>query len=823
MKRRNFIRKTGLAAAATPFMLNSIQMQAFATPMMAQSLDCTGLRERVLVIVQMFGGNDGLNTLVPIDQYSTYSQLRPNIAIPETGNNSYLNLDPSLPVADQIGLNPNMPEFREMYDNGLMSVVQGVGYENHNRSHFKSTDLIMTGGDGSFENFSLDTGWMGRYLDHSFPGLAGYSSPVMPDPLGIQLGNTESSLGFHIKGEFGSSINLSGQDLAGYYTLVSAIGGAPINNIPNSEYGKELAYALNVETSASNYSSRISSVFNKGRNALSYPGFDLANQLKTVARLIDGGCQSKIYMVYMGGFDTHGNQLARHTNLLTELSQSIKAFQEDLKALRIHDRVLTATMSEFGRKAFENGNEGTDHGTLNHMMVFGSALKGGVYGTNLDLSVLDDGAPLNLQHDYRQVLTTLLQDWLGADKPALKATKFEDFENQKLDLIRNNQVADISIDCPVIDRNIGESGRLIQVEQKKPRQWHRVNLKRFYANPVVVMGPASSDGDDPLTIRVRNVSSHSFEWQVDEWDYLDGIHEPLDISYLVVEAGAYKLNNGKILMAGTSDNSLNHNWLKMDFDQPFTKAPAVFTQCTSGNGNDAVVTRIQKVNKSGFEVRLQEEEANDQSHTVENLAWVAIERGALVIGENGFTGQASYSASKVNEKDYTLKFGTTYTEKPVFLAQAQTFSGSNPISIRYKNLRKNQVSIYLQEEQSKDKETKHPGKERIAYLALEKEGIIAGQELEDASNRVSRTSAQAFHINCYPNPFVDQFIIESIEASGSPLSVMIIDMQGKILVNEHGHLPDASIKIQASHFPSGMYVVRVSDEQNIATFNVVKR
>ncbi|MEM6800582.1 MAG: DUF1501 domain-containing protein [Bacteroidota bacterium] len=823
MKRRNFLKYSGIAASATPLMINSIPAKAFATPMMAQSLDCSGLRERVLVIVQLFGGNDGLNTLVPIDQYARYRSLRPNIALPESGSGKFINLDRSLSMADQVGLNPHMTDFKNMYDNGLMSVIQGVGYENHNRSHFKSTDLIMTGGDGTFENFSFDTGWMGRYLDHSFPGLAGYSSPVMPDPLGIQLGNTESSLGFHIKGEFGSSINLSGQDLAGYYTLVSAIGGAPLANIPNSEYGQELSYALNIEESASNYSSRITSVFNKGSNARSYPAYDLANQLKTVARLINGGCQTKIYMVYIGGFDTHGNQLSRHTNLLTQLSASIKAFQDDLNAMGLDDRVLTATMSEFGRKAFENGNGGTDHGTLSNMMLFGSALKGGVYGTNLDLSVLDDGAPLNRQHDYRQVLTTLLQDWLGADKEALTAARFESFENQKLDLVRGSKKANSTLNCPVIDRNIGESGKLKAVAQNNGNQWHRVQLKRFYAKPVVVMGPASSRGSHPLSIRVRNISSHSFEWQVDEWDYLNkGAHLPIDISYLVIEAGSYQLSNGSILMAGVSENGIDHNWKPYGFEYAFSSAPAVFTQCSSGNGDNAVISRVRNVSKTGFEVRLQEEEANDQVHTLENLCWIAVERGSLLIGDGNFRGQATLSRRAVNHNDYTLGFGTSYAEEPVLLAQVQTFYGNNPFSIRYKNLEKNKVTVFLHEEQSKDTEIRHT-KEKVAYLALEREGLIAGNPIESIPQQATRKDLNPFRINCYPNPVVSQFIIEPIHAGKQALKVDIIDLNGRIVFQQAGYSPQQKIKVEASHFPTGIYVVRLSSDQEMATFNIVKR
>ncbi|MEM6348222.1 MAG: DUF1501 domain-containing protein [Bacteroidota bacterium] len=828
MKRRNFLRNIGLAGAASPFMLNSIPMKAFATPSLANSLDCTSLRERVLVIVQLFGGNDGINTLVPIDQYSTYSSLRPNIAIPETGTGAYINLDTSLGLTDQVGLNPNMSEFKSMYDNGLLSVIQGVGYENHNRSHFKSTDLVMTGGDGTFANYSFDTGWMGRYLDHSFPGLAGYSSPVMPDPLGIQLGNSESSLGFHIKGEFGTSINLSGQDLAGYYTLVSAIGGAPLANVPLSQYGQELAYAMAVEQSASNYSSRITSVFNNGSNALSYPNYGLANQLKTVARLISGGSKTKIFLVYKTGFDTHGNQLNRHTSLLTELSKSMKAFQDDLAALGIEDRVLTLTMSEFGRKAFENGNGGTDHGTLNSMFVMGSALKGGVYGTNLDLSVLDDGAPLNRQHDYRQVLTTLLQDWLGADDAALTATKFEAFANQKLDLIDASQVADSTITCPVIDQNIGETGRLTSILQNNSNTWHTVNLKRFYANPVVIMGTPSWHGNQPITVRVRNVGSHSFEWQVDEWDYLDGYHIALNIDYMVLEAGEYELENGKKLIAGVMIDSVNHAWHSHTFANSFPNAPAVFAQIVSANESSAVCTRLRGISGGGFQVRVQEEEGADLSHLPESVAWVAIERGAITIANNTITGSAGLSPQTVTEQNYVIDFGTTYAQKPLFFAAIQTHNGNNPGTLRYSGLQKSQVTINIQEETSLDAEVRHPRKEKVAHLVFESEGFISGTRIEDSGAREDGTAddanpENAFRINCYPNPFVNNFTIEPIHTNADRIMVEVTDIQGRRVYHQYDLPGQQTVKVSASHFAKGMYLVRVVAEDHVATFKMIKK
>ncbi len=451
MKRRKFLRLSG-PIAFSPFVLNGIPYKTFATPNMITTLNCEGINERVLVLVQMAGGNDGVNTIIPIEQYDAYANLRPSIGIaPSSAANGYIELDNTLAIEDQVGLHPGMQAVKDLYDSGKVNIIQAVSYDLQNRSHFKSTDLYLSGGDGTPANNNIQTGWIGRFLDHQYPGAAGNPNELMPDPLGIQVGDPKPSLGFHTGGEHSTGINLTGQNPEGFFDLVSEIGGAPMNDFPNSEYGEELEFIMNVENSTSSYAERISTVFEQGTNAITYPNDNFANQLKTVARLIDGGSKTKIYLVNIGGFDTHANQtdatdpsIGAHANLLSRLSEAIKAFQDDLNALGHEDRVLTVTFSEFGRKPGENGNLGTDHGTLAPMFVFGSALNGGVTGTNIDLSNIINGQLQNHQHDYRQVFTTLLQDWLGADDEAIFQTQFEAYLGSKLPFINNDFVVDPS-------------------------------------------------------------------------------------------------------------------------------------------------------------------------------------------------------------------------------------------------------------------------------------------------------------------------------------------------------------------------------------------
>lgn len=454
MKRRNFL-KLFPAAGVTPFMVNGFPMRPFSNSKISRVLNsCEGVEDRVLVLIQLKGGNDGLNCVIPIEQYDAYAELRPVIKIPETGPDRFIRLDNTLPSADQVGLHPVMTGMKELYDKGWMNIVQGVGYESMNGSHFKGTDLWMSGGDGTPDNFNIRSGWMARALQAMYPNITG--APVPPDdvyPLGIQIGDPNPSLGFHAETDHQNVINLYGQDPAGFYTLVQTIGGTPLVNVPDSEYGDELEYIMGVEKAVDEYSVYITQAFNAGSNAISaYPQSTLAYQLKTVARLIKGGCKTKIYLCNMGGFDTHGDQLAPegivtaggHAGLLQILSEAVKYFFNDLNSMGLGEQVAACTFSEFGRCARENGSKGTDHGTLAPMFLFGPAIKAGVQGTNVDLNNLaGDNQLQGMQYDYRQVFTTLLQDWLGASNEVLTTTLFDGY--MKLPVVDQDFV--VSPDC----------------------------------------------------------------------------------------------------------------------------------------------------------------------------------------------------------------------------------------------------------------------------------------------------------------------------------------------------------------------------------------
>lgn len=452
MKRRNFL-KIFPAATVTPFVVNGHALRPFANSKMARVLNgCDGVEDRVLVLIQLKGGNDGLNSIIPINQYDQYANLRPSIGIPQ---NAYINLDGTLSNNDQIGLHPSFLKIKEMYDNGLATIVQGVGYESMNQSHFKGTDLWMSGGDGTIANNNIRSGWMGRALQAFYPEIVGVPTASMPDPLGIQIGDANTALGFHTETEHQNVINLTGQDASGFYSLIQTVGGSPIANVPDSEHGAELEFIMRVEQSTSLYAQRITEVFNAGSNFLSsYTTTNpsrLSPQLQTIARLIKGGCKTKIYLCQLGGFDTHNAQVdggnptvGDHAELLLDLAESVKNFLDDLQGLGLADQVAACTFSEFGRCAKENGSDGSDHGTLAPMFIFGKNIAAGVRGTNVNLSNLtNDNQLQGAQFDYRQVFTTLLQDWLGAGEEVLTETMFEGYS--KMPLV--DSAAIVSPDC----------------------------------------------------------------------------------------------------------------------------------------------------------------------------------------------------------------------------------------------------------------------------------------------------------------------------------------------------------------------------------------
>lgn len=419
MKRRNFLQQAA-SSLLLPVLIDGYGAKAFARPSsFVQSLvNLADQSDRVLVIIQLQGGNDGLNMVIPLDQMGVYTdpKFRGNIAIPEAKALRLKNYS-------QTGLHPAMTGMQQLFNDGKLSIVQGVSYPTPNFSHFRASDIWMTAVDASQ---TAASGWAGRYLDKQFPDYPDkYPTTQMPDPPAIQIGYVTAT---SLLGPTDSmAIVLQNPDT--FARLVGDKPNAPATNITGYA-GQQIEYIRQQQASSVSYAGQIKTAAGKSKNLATYPTANaLGDQLKIIARLIAGGMQTKVYYVTMGGFDTHAAQVVgtdtttgTHANLLRTLSDAVLAFQNDLTQLKIADRVVGMTFSEFGRRAISNGSLGTDHGTSAPMFVFGTAIKSPMVGKNPNLSDLDNNN-LKMQTDFRQVYAAILTDWFGTDSTTL----FRDF------------------------------------------------------------------------------------------------------------------------------------------------------------------------------------------------------------------------------------------------------------------------------------------------------------------------------------------------------------------------------------------------------------
>ena len=425
MKRRDFLRNT-VPATVLPAVLNGFSLRTFGAESPLMHLFAgSPISDHVLVIVQLSGGNDGLNTVIPIDTYANYYNARSNIAIPQSS---------ILGLTAQTGLNPAMTGMKALFDEGKLKVVQACGYPTPNFSHFRATDIWMSASDS---NQVLINGWQGRYLNYEYPNFpTGYPTSSMPDPLGIQIGST-TSLTFQ-----GPSVSM-GMSISNPTTFYNLLSGVE-DPAPNTNAGKELKYVRLVAKQTSQYATVVKAAAANVTQQAPYPANNsLADQLKIVARLVKGGLKTRVYMVSYGGFDTHSLQtnstdttIGNHANLLRNVSNAIKAFQDDLKFLGVEDRVVGMTFSEFGRRIKSNSSTGTDHGAAAPMFIFGKNVVPGVLGNNPTIpsnATVNDNVPM--QYDFRSVYATLLENWLCVKNADLQQIMLKNFQN--LPLVKN--------------------------------------------------------------------------------------------------------------------------------------------------------------------------------------------------------------------------------------------------------------------------------------------------------------------------------------------------------------------------------------------------
>jgi len=354
----------------------------------------------ILVLVQLAGGNDGLNTVVPFAD-PHYRRLRPSIA---------LGQEDLLKVNDSIALHRACAPLHGLLQDGKLGIVQNVGYPNPNRSHFRSMEIWETASDS---NETLATGWLGRYFDNACGGLPAGT------PCGVNISNEvpQAFLNAGARPTFSMMPNQrGGRENRASLALLETMLKKPAAD--HDHHDENSGYLRHTMMDALVTEKRFQKLIADYRPGTAYPGNPFAGSLKNVAALIAGGNATRVYYVSLGGFDTHANQAGQHAGLLKTLSEGLAAFQKDLESKQLDGQVLTMTFSEFGRRPSENESKGTDHGTAAPLFVLGRSVKAGLHGQAPDLA-LERNVDLTYSTDFRSVYSTVLQKWLGCESKAI--------------------------------------------------------------------------------------------------------------------------------------------------------------------------------------------------------------------------------------------------------------------------------------------------------------------------------------------------------------------------------------------------------------------
>jgi uncharacterized protein (DUF1501 family) len=433
--RREFLRTTVLGSALSwtmpAFLANTFAaLHADAADSATQIV--TGKDSTILVVLQMAGGNDGLNTVVPYTN-DFYHKARPKIGL---SPQQVLNLN------GEIGFHGAMTGFKELYDSGNLAVVQGVGYPNPNRSHFRSTEIWQTASDSDkIEKY----GWLGRYFDNDCAG----ADPTVGVTIGNQLPESffaKTPTGICFDNPQNYRFMSNGHPKPGQMDMteesykklneVEMSSPAPDENSGGSigslatgmpmQGGNAVDFIQRTALDAQMSSDEVRGIASRVQNQATYPGSQLGNSLKLVAKLIGGGLPTRIYYVSQGGYDTHTNQIATQQRLLKDLGDSTKAFVDDLKAQGNIQRVLVMTFSEFGRRVTENANGGTDHGAAAPMFIIGNKVKAGLLGKYPSLAPQDlfEG-DIKYNVDFRNVYADVLENWLKTKSVPILGRQFE--------------------------------------------------------------------------------------------------------------------------------------------------------------------------------------------------------------------------------------------------------------------------------------------------------------------------------------------------------------------------------------------------------------
>lgn len=424
MKRREFIKNAGIAASV-PFLINGMRLSAKASPIFDELALNSQAEDRILVLIQLVGGNDGLNTVIPVDQYSVLSQLRESVFVPESS---------LLDFHGNLKLHPALSGFQKLWEDQKLETILNIGYPNQNLSHFRSTDIWTSASD--YDQY-VGSGWLGRYLAEKHPNYPqDYPNSETTDPLSLSVGPIVSQT---CQGPV-YSMGMAAANIDNIYNIDQSD-----SNIELETYaGDELDYIRTVLRQTGEYVGVIETAAEKGNvnDALWQANGEnrLADQLKIVARLIKGGLKTKIYVCSMGDFDTHSGQSeqndplsGRHTELLSTLGNAVNSFQNQLAEYQMEDKVLGMTFSEFGRRIMSNNSYGTDHGAAACHFLFGTSVNPVVHGQyeelNTDVQQNDNLTP---EYDFRAIYYNVLKDWFQVEKQVIDRVMFREYDEMQI-------------------------------------------------------------------------------------------------------------------------------------------------------------------------------------------------------------------------------------------------------------------------------------------------------------------------------------------------------------------------------------------------------
>ncbi|MDO6604017.1 Uncharacterized conserved protein, DUF1501 family [Arenibacter palladensis] len=407
--RRSFLQALGIAGSGS-MMLGSNFLTASA-PSPLTSAIAMAETDNILILIRLSGGNDGLSTIIPIEQYDIYANARPNIYLPESK---------ILRLTDEFGVPTYMKSLEPMWGEGQFKAVHGVGYEGQSLSHFTGSD-IFANTDLSTTGFSgRKTGWMGRHFEYLYPDyLSDFPGSRPEGPAAIQVGNYGSLVFEGEETNYAFVTNNIDQleqiaETGLQYSVEDSL-------FDNCMYSDQIKFLRGVSNVTNEYAGTIHEAYMRGANQVEYQDNGFARQLALLARLIKGNLGTKVYMISMGGFDTHGNQPLVHERLMTQLSIAVDNFYDDLAFTQQDDKVLSMTFSEFGRRIYENGSNGTDHGKAAPTLFFGSGLNGSAFvGDHPSLDEPNSRGNLEYTMDFRNLYATVLAEWLCVDIPLVE-------------------------------------------------------------------------------------------------------------------------------------------------------------------------------------------------------------------------------------------------------------------------------------------------------------------------------------------------------------------------------------------------------------------